>query len=89
MLAITETIPYEDAFITYKNDEELVKFLVLSVPYSPKNVESVINLMIYLLQDEATFYRNFFVSVIQIAMIHKKGCSLLEFIYQSNVFLLS
>lgn len=48
---ITDSLPFEETFIQFAKDEELIKYLIVSIPFDSNNIEYIINLLVYKLQD--------------------------------------
>lgn len=69
---ITDNVPYEEVYTILENDQLLIKYLILSLPFQSETVEATINLLLYLLQDSAVFFRNMLVSVTEVVMLQPK-----------------
>ena len=76
MKLITDNLPFEETYPILAHDQFLVKYLVLSLPFNPEGVEKVINLLMYMLQDDPSFYRNLFVSVTEVVMLQPKNAQM-------------
>ena len=69
---ITDNLPFEENFKKFAEDDKLIKTLILCMPFNPKNVELMINILIFNFQRNKNFQKIFFQNLIEIARIKDK-----------------